>query len=196
MKLFLIKSLRKLILNFFTVMLFFGILFSLTLTQPNSATAADGCERLGQCINDRKCSCPDGEFQQACAQDPSLLLLSNDPCGSAIIGGVTPPGAIKDINSAAGGNIGLIFFISRIIKFANIVAGILVMLNFVFAGLSYITGAGNAASMAQINEKLTWSFIGIIIIVSSYTLAAIFGLVFYADPTFIISPQFTGALQQ
>ena len=195
MKLFIIKNLRKLILNFFTILMFFGILFSTQLTHPKNVSAADGCTRRGQCLNDKRCEC-NGASDYDCKYNTDLLYLGDKPCGSAIIGGVTPPGAVANINAASGGDIGVVFFISRLINFANIIAGILVMLNFVYAGFSYITSAGDSSAMGKINERLTWSFIGIIMIVGSYTLAGIFGLVFYGDPTFIIAPKFTGALQQ
>jgi hypothetical protein len=200
MKLFIIKNLRKLILNFFTVLLFVGVLLSISIINPSSVSAQSKCNRIDQCVNNKKCICPlspDNPVYEECFDlNNGLLVEGKEPCGSAIIGRVTAPGAVANINATSGGDIGVIFFISRLINFANIIAGILVMLNFVYAGFSYITSAGDSSAMVKINEKLTWSFIGIIIIVGSYTIAGIFGLVFYADPTFIIAPKLTGALQQ
>lgn len=201
MKLLFIKSLKKIILSSFSIFIFVGAVFSINLINPVEVSAQTTCTYIGQCINNSKCECPEGISQSLCRTyvengDTSVLTTAaNSPCGSAIIGGVTAPGAISEINIASGGEIGLISFISRAINFANIVAGILVMLNFVYVGFLYITGAGNSSNMTKMNERLTWSFVGIIMIVGSYTLAAIFGLIFYSDPTFIISPTFTGALE-
>lgn len=193
MKLFLIKALRNLIFSLFTALLFSGLLFFNQLSRPN-VFAAESCSYPGQCLNNKKCVvCRVGQEPFGCT--PGNLALSNTDCGSAIIGGVEPPLAISGINASSSGEIGLIFFVSRILYFANIVAGILVMINFVVAGFTYITSAGNSGNMAKINEKLMWSFIGILLIVGSYTLAAIFGLIFYGDPTFIITPVITGATQ-
>lgn len=194
MKVFFIKALRNLILSLFTALIFFGVLFSSQLTQPESVSAQATCRYIGQCVNNRKCVCPPGMNFYQCRYQPGVLTPTGAECGSAIIGGVEPPSAVAAINDESGNEIGLIFFISRAITFANIVAGILVMINFVYAGFLYITGAGNASNMAKINEKMTWSFVGILLIVASYTLAAIFGIVFYGDPTFIITPTLTGAI--
>ena len=197
MKILLIKAIRNLILSLFTSLLFASVLFSGSLIQPKT-TFAQTCRYLGQCVNNQRCSCPEGMDPLACSYvvryDPSQMILSGE-CGSAIIGGVEPPTAVAAINTQSGGEIGLIAFLSRAINFANIVAGILVMINFVFCGFLYITGAGSASNMVKINQQLMWSFVGILLIVGSYTLAGIFGLIFYGDPTFIITPTLRGAVQ-
>lgn len=193
MKVFLVKALRQLILSIFTALLFAGVLFSTNLVSPNTVSAAT-CRYMGQCVNNAKCVCPPGTNYYVCRYSPGVLTPTGGECGSAIIGGVEPPSAIAAINTESGQEIGIIFFVSRALNFANIIAGILVMVNFVLAGFSYITSAGNSGNMAKINEKLMWSIVGILIIVISYTLAAIFGLVFYGDPTFIITPVLTGAV--
>ncbi len=194
MKVFLVKALRHIILSLFTALLFAGVLFSANLISPKTVSAAT-CRYLGQCVNNAKCVCPPGMDYYQCRYQPGAMTPTGAECGSAIIGGVEPPTAIAAINTESGQEIGLIFFVSRALNFANIVAGILVMINFVAAGFSYVTSAGNSGNMAKINEKLMWSLIGILMIVASYTLAAIFGLVFYGDPTFIITPVLTGAIE-
>ena len=194
MKVFFIKALRSLILSIFSVLLFAGLLFFSQLTQPEPVSAQATCKYVGQCVNNKKCVCPPGMNLYQCRYQPGALIPGNTDCGSAVIGGVEPPSAVAAINDASGGEIGLIFFVSRGINFANIVAGILVMINFVVAGFLYVTGAGNASNMTKINEKITWSIVGVLIIVASYTLAAIFGLVFYGDATYIITPTLTGAI--
>lgn len=180
MKLFLVKALRHIIFSIFTALIFAGALFSAQLIIPSKASA-ETCTYTGQCINNRRCLYPGGE-------------PTGPECGSAIIGGVGAPAAVANINAASGGEIGAVFFVSRTLNFANIIAGILVMLNFVYTGFLYITGAGSASNMSKMNQRLTWSFVGILLIVGSYTLAGIFGVVFYGDPTFIITPTLRSAL--
>ena len=191
MKLLFIKTLRYLILSIFTVLLAFNVFI-----YPRQVFAdASDCDYANQCVDNFRCKCPDPSGY-ACRQGYAALVLDeNQPCGSSIIGGVEAPDAVANINSLSGGNIGIIFFISRAINFANIVAGILVMINFVVAGFLYLTGAGSASNMSKINERMMWSVVGILMIIGSYTLAAIFGTVFYGDPTFIINPTITGALE-
>jgi len=179
MKVFFIKALRQLILSLFTALIFAGMIFASQMIAPKLAVAADGCTYVGQCTpNNLKCVCP-GNVGGGGKCDPKLLQESSIPCGSAIIGGVEPPAAVANINLASGSEIGLIFFASRAITFINIVAGIIVMINFVIAGFTYVSSAGNSSEMSKINEKLMWSVIGILVIVGSYTIAAIFGLIFY-----------------
>lgn len=188
MKFFIVKNLRKFILTFFIGLLFATTVFVGQMATPKKAFA-QSCRYVGQCIDNKKCICPAGTNYYACRYDSRVLIIDeNSECGSAIIGGVEPPAAISAINTESGGEIGIIFFISRLITFANIIAGILVMINFVYSGFIYITGAGNTSANTQVTERLTWSLVGIVVIVSSYTLAAIIGLIFYGDPTFIISP--------
>lgn len=194
MKIIIIKALREIILKFFTVLFFAGIIFSITLIEPKTASAQATCRYIGQCVNNKKCICPPNVSPVWCYRGEVDPIPGDVDCGSAIIGGVEPPGSVAAMNAESGGEIGLIFFASRAINLANIVAGILVMINFVFAGFLYISGAGSASNMTKINERMMWSVVGILVIVSSYTLAAIFGLVFYGDPTFIINPTLTGAV--
>lgn len=191
-------TLRKFILSFFVALFFAASLFSTRLLEPQtvSAQSTPTCRYDQQCIsNTQKCVCPPGMSYYVCRYAPgSSLIIVEAECGSAIIGGVEPPAAVGAINTESGGEIGAIFFASRLITFANIVAGILVMINFVMAGFTYITGAGNTATHQKVREKLTWSIVGVLVIVASYTLAAIIGLVFYGDPTFILTPTLQGAI--
>lgn len=115
--------------------------------------------------------------------------------GSEIIGDVMPPVAITNWaigqpNSAGG----LVAFISTIIRLITIVAGIFTMLNFVAAGAKYVFSMGNTNANVEVRDKLLFSVIGLLIIVASYTIAALFGLIFFGDATFILRPTFTGAL--
>jgi hypothetical protein len=63
------------------------------------------------------------------------------------------------------------------------------MLNFILAGFTYITSADNPSAIEKIGTKLSSSVIGLAIIVASYTIAAVIGLILFGDATFIINPQ-------
>jgi len=141
-------------------------------------------------VNNKKCVC----IANCNSVVNRELGPGSQDCGSAIIGGVEPPVAVQNINSASGGEIGLIFFLSRMIRFGTIVAGIFVIWNFVAAGFTYISSAGNADAHVKVRDKITWSVIGILVIVSAYTIAGIIGLVYFKDPTFILNPQIEGAI--
>ena len=71
-------------------------------------------------------------------------------------------------------------------------AGLYVLYNFISAGYLYITGSGDTGSHAKVKEKLTWSVVGLAVIVLSYTIVGIIGLVFYGNAGFILSPEIIG----
>lgn len=199
MKVLFIKTLRKLILSIFSVFVVFGFLFAASSINPTPAMA-QSCSYENQCVGNLRCICTSTAIGiirwYECRYNPNALQVGTEECGSAIIGGVDAPPAVAAINSASGSDIGIVFFISRLIQFANIVAGILVMINFVMAGFTYIVNAGSSSVNEKVRDQLTWSILGILLIVGSYSLAGIFGLVFYGDPTFIISPTLETALDQ
>ena len=93
-----------------------------------------------------------------------------------------------DAANGNGINIGILVFASKLLKLVNIVAGLLIFVNFVSAGYTYITSAGNTSLYTEIKEKLTFSVVGIVIIVAAYTGAALLGLIFFGDPSFILNP--------
>lgn len=110
-----------------------------------------------------------------------------------IFGKIETPKGIAAFDQAAGGStaIGLIVFLSTGIRIFTIVAGLYVFLNILLAGFDYITAGDNKAHQ-KVREKLTSSVLGLIVIVSAYTIAALIGLVFFGDPTFIINPTICG----
>jgi hypothetical protein len=99
-----------------------------------------------------------------------------------------PPG-VAEFNAQAEGGVGIIIFFSNLIKLIAVVAGLWTMLNFILAGFTYITSADNPSAVEKIGSKLTLSVVGLGIIVASYTIAAIIGLLLFGDATFIINPQ-------
>lgn len=129
----------------------------------------------------------------------TILLLSGGvvtaqttaPASDSVFGPIEAPVGVADLNKdpRAGTNkIGLLIFVSNMIKFASIVAGVWVMFNFIFAGFTYITSSDSSA-YAKIGEKLAMSVTGLVIIVAAYTIAGIISLIVFGDATYIINPQ-------
>jgi hypothetical protein len=110
--------------------------------------------------------------------------------GSSIFGTIEPPAGVDKYGDLEQG--GLILFASNGIRLATTVAGVWVMLNFILAGWKYISGADNSKSASEAAQMMTNSVIGLAIIVGSYTLAAIAGLVFFGDASYILNPKITG----
>lgn len=109
-----------------------------------------------------------------------------------VFGSVDAPPGIAQYNSAAAGGIGLIPFISNLIRIATIVAGIIVFLNFILAGYAYISSDGSSKVNEEVKNKLTYSVIGLLIIVASYTIIAIISLLLFGRADFILNPTITG----
>lgn len=174
---------KKLLHKLALATLFLMLLASSVGLYPSRAEAST-CTYTGQCTENRKtCYCIYGSCHETQA-----------PCGSAIIGEVEAPQGVAEFNEAASGEIGFFKFISRIINFASIVGGILVMFNFLSAGFIYIFSAGDAGAHTQVRDKITWGLIGLAIIASIYMIAAVIGVLFYGSSAAVLNPNLGGAL--
>jgi hypothetical protein len=105
-------------------------------------------------------------------------------------GAIDSPLKNTGYSDLAGG--GLIMFISNIIKLVTIGAGLFAFINLIIAGFGYISAGNDAKKTTEAWAKIYMSLIGLIVIVSSYTLAAIIGWVLFKDPTAILSPKIYG----
>lgn len=110
----------------------------------------------------------------------------------SVFGTIQAPAGVAQYNAAAGGGIGLVTFISNLIRVATVIAGIWVMINFIMAGWAYITGSGDSKAHSDASAKMTYSMIGLAVIVGAYTIAALVGLIFFGDASYIINPRFEG----
>jgi len=110
--------------------------------------------------------------------------------GSSVFGSIKPPQGVDKYGDLQSG--GLLQFASNGIRLATTVAGVWVMLNFILAGWKYITSSGDSKAHTEASQMMTNSVIGLAVIVGSYTLAAIVGLVFFGDATFILNPKLQG----
>lgn len=119
------------------------------------------------------------------------VLAQSPPAGGGDpFGAIEAPPGVDSLNRQAGeSGIGLVIFFSNLIKFLAIVAGLWTMLNFILAGFTYITSSDDSGAISKIGGKLTLSVVGLAIIVASYTIAAILGLILFGDATFIINPK-------
>ncbi len=120
---------------------------------------------------------------------PSLLttLATADP----IFGEVEAPPGVAAYDAAADG-IGLVLFLSNIIRIVTIVGGIFVMINILYAGWIYISSSGDAGAHKKVADTVTFSVMGLAIIVGSYAAAALAGLIFFGDAAFILTPTICG----
>lgn len=124
----------------------------------------------------------------------STLIAQNDGGGSSLFGEIKPPQGVEQYNIAAGGveNIGIIVFASRLIQVITVVGGLFVFFNVIYAGFLYLSAMGDSGAHAKVRDQITYSVVGLLIIVASYALAGIIGLIFFGNATFILNPEICG----
>lgn len=108
---------------------------------------------------------------------------------SDIVGSVTNP-LLKPYGDIASG--GLILFFSNILKLVFVGAGVFALFNLVVAGFQYMNSAGDTKLLAAAWNRIWLSLLGLIIIVGSFALAALFGYLIFGDATFILQPKVYG----
>ena len=181
------------LISFFTGLLFFTFANGSLVPQAWAAACDDnpdldcrsGCHYVGECVNTYLCVLV---AQNTVA--PSTTQRCGNSQGSVVIGKINAPAGVGLYNIQAGGgptSIGIIVFASRLIRLFTIIAGLVVFFNFILAGATLITKAGESKAYAEIQEKLTYSMIGVVIIVAVYIGAALIGLIF-GDAAFILKP--------
>jgi hypothetical protein len=168
----------------------------------------DGCKTVGQAcgpIAGDTCQFAAGLSDLCVCTAPKSAGLpqqnsdeSNSPSNSNTnpFGVIDPPpgvAAFNQQNAAAGGKgIGLIPFVSNVIKVFTIIAGVLVFFNFIIAGYTYVTSPGDTSAQNKMRDQITNSVIGLVIIVASYTIIAILSLLIFGKADFILNPVITG----
>lgn len=80
--------------------------------------------------------------------------------------------------SALGGNNAQIStLLNPLIANTLIISGIVAFFVILFAGFSYISGAGDKTKMAQSTNMLTYGILGLVIVVSAFLITKIIGTV-------------------
>jgi hypothetical protein len=134
-----------------------------------------------------------------CAVVPQLTLAhqvyAQESTAAEAIGTIEKPPGVELYDTAAGvgeGEIGILFFISRMITVVTIFSGLWVFLNIILAGYTYVTSPGGAQTHTKVRDKLTMSLLGLVLIVTVYTLGGLIGTIFFGDASFILNPTITG----
>ena len=121
-----------------------------------------------------------------------LAQVTGNQSGTDIFGTVEAPPGVEQYTSSAGGGIGIIFFISNLIKLGTVIAGIWVLFNFLTAGFTFLSSGGDSSAYSKVSSKLTMSVIGLAIIVSAYAIAGVIGLIVFGRADYILSPEVVG----
>ena len=120
----------------------------------------------------------------------AVFAQEDDPIGT-----IMKPEAVQTFDTSGGigeGDIGILFFVSRLFTYITILAGVWAFANLLLAGYTYITSSGNAQTHTKVRDKLTMSILGLILIVTVYTVGALLGTIFFGDATYFINPTIEG----
>lgn len=105
------------------------------------------------------------------------------------IGNIEAPPGVDKMQAASGADIGLLYFISNLITIFTVIMGIWTLFNIVLAGYIYISSSGDSKAHESVRTQVTNSIIGLILIVMTYTIGGLIGLIFFGDPMFILNPK-------
>ena len=128
------------------------------------------------------------------AQTPAGGNTVRNAAGAAdIFGTIEAPEGVAAYDAQAGtGGLGLMVFFSNVVRLISILAGLWVFVNFLLAGFTYITSAGDSSATKKVYDKIIMSVIGLVIIASSYTIAGIASLLLFGRADFILNPSLIG----
>jgi uncharacterized membrane protein len=95
--------------------------------------------------------------------------------------------------TATDGGQGLFTFISNLLKFAAVIAGLYMILQLILAGFQYISANGDTKKTEQAWAQIWQSLLGLVIISAAFILAGIIGRLTGVN---ILSPEIYGPTNQ
>jgi hypothetical protein len=109
-----------------------------------------------------------------------------------LFGQIKPDILPTPYQTAFGANGGLILFLSNVLRLVFAGAGIYAFLNFIVAGFQFMTAGGDSKAVSSAWSRIWQSLVGLVIIVGSFALAALFGYLIFGDAGFILNPRVYG----
>lgn len=89
-------------------------------------------------------------------------------------------------------NEGLVLFLNNVIRLLIIVGGLFAFLNLVLAGYGFLSAGDDPKKMGAAWQKIWQSMMGLLFILGSFVLAAIFGWLLFGDARAILNPKIYG----
>ena len=106
------------------------------------------------------------------------------------IGCISPPSYITPgVDPTSGLPIGVMTLSNSLLKLVFIVAGLWAFLNLIVAGFGFMNAGGDAKMVTKAWNRIWQSLLGLLIIVVSFVIAAIIGMLLFKDPTAILQPK-------
>ncbi len=95
----------------------------------------------------------------------------------------------EDAAAAADGTLFTGYFL-RIWNAIYMIGGLLVLINFLWGAVTWITGGGDSAKIQKARDRMIQSVIGLIILVSSFALIGFINMLFFGADFNILNLQF------
>lgn len=103
-------------------------------------------------------------------------------------GKVTPPPGTPTIG-ATDPQTGLVKIINVGLTSLLIIAALYTFLNLILAGFMYVTSAGDAKKVSEANQRITYTIVGLIVIVAAPLIAIVIGIIAFGRWDAIINPE-------
>ncbi len=119
-----------------------------------------------------------------------LAQINTQPTNvKELFGQITPPpGTPQEI--VKGPTAALVKIMNVGLTAIMIVAALYTLLNLVLAGYMYVISAGDAKKVAEANQRITYTIIGLIIIALAPLVAAVIGIIVFGRWDAILNPEF------
>lgn len=99
------------------------------------------------------------------------------------------PGPYQNITGPQGG---LIMLLTNVLRLVFVAGGVLAFFNLIVAGFQYMNAGGDAKQLEAAWNRIWQSLLGLVIIVGSFAIAALFGYLLFGDAGFILNPKIYG----
>ncbi|KKU83621.1 hypothetical protein A2973_02695 [Candidatus Gottesmanbacteria bacterium RIFCSPLOWO2_01_FULL_49_10] len=110
----------------------------------------------------------------------------------SVVGTIDPGPAFKPYGDVTTPGGGFVLFFSNVLRLVFVGAGVYALLNLVVAGFQYMSAAGDTKALNAAWARIWQSLLGLVIIVGSFALAAMFGFIIFGDASFILNPKVYG----
>lgn len=87
---------------------------------------------------------------------------------------------------------GLIQFLNNLLRLVVMIGGVFAFLNLVLAGYGFMSAGEDPKAITRAWAKIWQSLVGLLLIVASFILAAIFGYLLFGDARAILQPKIYG----
>ncbi len=108
-----------------------------------------------------------------------------------IFGTISPP-YTANYNNEVGMDFGPIVLLNNIVRLLFLVGGLIMFLNVVLAGLQFLNAGGDPKAIEQAWNKIWQYLVGLLIMIASFIIAAVAGILFFGSPTAILIPRLYG----